>query len=168
MTPTATSARPSGARLRILLVEDDPGDVLITTEALADSVVDYELAVVEDGEEALDYLNQRGEHEGVTRPDLVLLDLNLPRVSGREVLAEVKAHPDLAAIPVIILSTSDAEDDVVTTYKLHANAYVTKPVDFDQFHQVVRSIDDFFLSIVRLPTRDHERPAADPSERMRP
>ncbi|MCB0960385.1 MAG: response regulator, partial [Acidimicrobiales bacterium] len=88
------------------------------------------------------------------RPDLILLDLNLPRVDGREVLAEVKAHPDLASIPVIILSTSDAEDDVLATYQLHANAYVTKPVDFDQFHQVVRSIDDFFLSIVRLPKRE--------------
>ncbi|MEZ5140791.1 MAG: response regulator [Acidimicrobiales bacterium] len=128
--------------------------MLITTEALADSNVPYELTVVEDGEQALDYLNQRGAHEGVTRPDLILLDLNLPRVDGREVLAEVKAHPDLASIPVIILSTSDAEDDVLATYQLHANAYVTKPVDFDQFHQVVRSIDDFFLSIVRLPARE--------------
>ncbi|MEZ5183346.1 MAG: response regulator [Acidimicrobiales bacterium] len=153
-TPTATSALSGARRLRILLVEDDPGDVLITTEALADSNVPYELTVVEDGEQALDYLNQRGAHEGVTRPDLILLDLNLPRVDGREVLAEVKAHPDLASIPVIILSTSDAEDDVLATYQLHANAYVTKPVDFDQFHQVVRSIDDFFLSIVRLPARE--------------
>ncbi|HRW38487.1 MAG TPA: response regulator [Aquihabitans sp.] len=153
-TPTATSAWSGTRRLRILLVEDDPGDVLITTEALADSNVPYELTVVEDGEQALDYLNQRGAHEGVTRPDLILLDLNLPRVDGREVLAEVKAHPDLASIPVIILSTSDAEDDVLATYQLHANAYVTKPVDFDQFHQVVRSIDDFFLSIVRLPKRE--------------
>ena len=153
-TPTATSAWSGTRRLRIMLVEDDPGDVLITTEALADSNVPYELTVVEDGEQALDYLNQRGAHEGVTRPDLILLDLNLPRVDGREVLAEVKAHPDLASIPVIILSTSDAEDDVLATYQLHANAYVTKPVDFDQFHQVVRSIDDFFLSIVRLPKRE--------------
>jgi CheY-like chemotaxis protein len=151
---TATSAHADRRRLQILLVEDDPGDVLITTEALAGSRVPYELSVVEDGEAALDYLNQRGAHEQVPRPDLILLDLNLPRVSGREVLAEVKAHPDLAAIPVIILSTSDAEDDVLSTYRLHANAYVTKPVDFDQFHHVVRSIDDFFLSIVRLPSRD--------------
>ena len=153
-TATATSARGGDRRLRILLVEDDPGDVLITTEALAGSQVPYELTVVEDGEQALDHLNQRGAYENVPRPDLILLDLNLPRVSGREVLSEVKAHPDLAAIPVIILSTSDAEDDVLSTYRLHANAYVTKPVDFDQFHHVVRSIDDFFLSIVRLPKRE--------------
>jgi CheY-like chemotaxis protein len=143
-------ARP----IDILLVEDDPGDVLITQEALEHSKVTNTLAIVGDGVEAISYLRREGEYADVTRPDLILLDLNLPRVGGREVLAEIKAHPDLASIPVIILSTSDAEDDVVSTYQLHANAYVTKPVDFDQFHQVVRSIDDFFLTIVRLPSRE--------------
>lgn len=150
----ATGSVGSNGVVEVLLVEDDPGDVLITREAFAESVLDCELAVVGDGEAALEYLHQRGEYSSVELPSLILLDLNLPKISGREVLAEIKSDPRLATIPVIVLSTSDADDDVRRTYQLHANAYVTKPVDYDRFHQVVRSIDDFFLSVVRLPPHE--------------
>lgn len=136
---------------RILLVDDDPGDVLITRESLAESQLGSELSVVSDGAEALDYLHKRGAHADATTPNLILLDLNLPKISGREVLAEVKADPALAAIPVVVLTTSAAEEDVARTYALHANAFITKPVDFERFHEVVRSIDEFFLSVARLP-----------------
>jgi len=136
---------------RILLVDDDPGDVLITRESLAESRLGCDLAVVSDGADALDYLHKRGDHVGVTTPHLVLLDLNLPKVSGREVLAEAKASPHLAHIPIVVLTTSAAEEDVVRTYELHANAFITKPVDFDQFHAVIRSIDEFFLNVARIP-----------------
>ena len=139
--------------VEILLVEDDPGDVLMTTEALADSKVLNNLTVVSNGEEALRYLRQEGEHAGAVRPDLVLLDLNLPRVDGREVLARVKADDRLRTIPVVILTTSEAEEDVLRSYDLHANAYVTKPVDFEAFCGAIRQIDEFFLSVVRLPPR---------------
>ena len=142
---------------RILLVEDDPGDVLITRESLADSRVTCELSVVDDGDEALDFLHQRGRHHEAERPHLVLLDLNLPKVSGREVLAEMKTSAQLADIPVIVLSTSASDDDILSTYQLHANAYVTKPVDFDHFRDVVRSIDDFFLNVARLPGHSEPR-----------
>ncbi len=137
--------------IRILLVEDDPGDVLITQEALAASKLLHTLEVVDNGEEALDHLHRRGRYADAERPDLVLLDLNLPRVGGREVLAEVKGDPDLRRIPVVVLTTSDAEEDVLRSYDLHANAYVCKPVDFDQFHHVIRTIDEFFLAVARLP-----------------
>jgi CheY-like chemotaxis protein len=137
--------------IRILLVEDDPGDVLITQEALSASKLLHTLEVVDDGEEALDFLHQRGQHAQAARPDLVLLDLNLPRINGREVLAEVKADESLRRIPVVVLTTSDAEEDVLRSYDLHANAYVCKPVDFDQFHHVIRTIDEFFLAVARLP-----------------
>ncbi len=147
--PLTMSAEP----YRILLVEDDPGDVLITREALEEGRLDHELDVVGNGEEALAYLRRSGEYAHVATPHLVLLDLNLPRVDGREVLAEVKGDPELRTIPIIVLTTSDAEVDVLRTYSLHANAYITKPVDFARFHEVVRRIDDFFLSVVRLPNR---------------
>ena len=137
--------------VEILLVEDDPGDVLMTTEALADSKVLNNLTVVNNGEEALRYLRQEGEHAAAVRPDLVLLDLNLPRVDGREVLARVKADERLRTIPVVVLTTSESEEDVLRSYALHANAYVTKPVDFDRFIDVVRQIDDFFVTVVKLP-----------------
>lgn len=139
--------------INVLLVEDDPGDVLMTREALADSKLLNTVAVVDNGEEAIAYLRCEGAYADVTRPDLVLLDLNLPRVDGREVLSLIKNDPSLRRIPVVILTTSDAEEDVLRSYDLHANAYVTKPVDFKAFVEVVRQIDDFFLSVVRLPGR---------------
>lgn len=139
-------------RAQILLVEDDPGDVLLTRESLARSAVPCEVSVVDDGDVALDFLHKRLAYVDAPTPDLVLLDLNLPKVGGHEVLAEVKAHPTLATIPVVVLSTSDAEADIVATYRLHANAYVTKPVDLDAYDRVVRGIDRFFLTVARLPT----------------
>lgn len=145
------AARPSLGQARILLVEDDPGDVLMTRESLAESPNRCELAVVEDGAMALDYLRKQGEFSGAPTPHLVLLDLNLPKVSGHQVLAEVKGDPDLAPIPVVVLSTSSAEDDVLATYALHGNAHVAKPVDFHEFQAVIRSIDEFFLSVAQVP-----------------
>jgi CheY-like chemotaxis protein len=139
--------------IEILLVEDDPGDVTLTREAFADHKVGNNLHVVSDGVEALSFLRREGTHANAVRPDLVLLDLNLPRVDGREVLAAIKADPDLATIPVVVLTTSDAEEDVLRSYRLHANAYVTKPVDFEQFIKVVQQIDEFFVQVVRLPAR---------------
>ena len=138
---------------QILLVEDDPGDALITREALESSPLAHELNVVVNGEEAIAYLRKTGEFRHVTSPDLVLLDLNLPRVDGRQVLAEVKGDPVLRSLPIVVLTTSDAESDVARTYELHANAYITKPVDYVRFHEVVCRIDEFFSSIVRLPNR---------------
>ena len=139
--------------IRALLVEDNPGDVLMTKEALEEHKVRNKLHVVTDGEEALAYLRREGPHVNATRPDLILLDLNLPRVDGREVLATVKADKDLCRIPVVVLTTSQADEDILHSYQLHANAYVTKPVDFDTFISVVRQIDDFFVSVVKLPPR---------------
>ena len=137
----------------VLLVEDDPGDVLMTREAFEDHKVANTLHVVGDGVEALQFLRQEGPYADAPTPDLVLLDLNLPKMDGREVLAELKADPVLRRIPVVVLTTSEAEEDVLRSYSLHANAYVTKPVDFERFVQVVQQIDDFFVSVVRLPKR---------------
>ena len=137
--------------IEVLLVEDDPGDVLLIREAFEDNKVANRLHVVADGVEALDFMRQNGEHSDAPRPDLVLLDLNLPRKDGREVLAEVKNDHSLRTIPVVVLTTSQAEEDVLRSYDLHANAYVTKPVDFDRFIGVVRQIDQFFVSVVKLP-----------------
>jgi CheY-like chemotaxis protein len=137
--------------IEVLVVEDDPGDVLMTREALAGSKLVHNLHVVDNGELAIDFLMNRGQYESAPRPDLVLLDLNLPRLDGREVLARVKADQSLRQIPVVVLTTSDAEEDVLRSYDLHANAYVTKPVEFEAFIGVVRQIDHFFLSVVRLP-----------------
>jgi two-component system response regulator len=139
--------------IEVLLVEDDPGDVLMTTEAFAEHKVANRLSVVSDGVTALQFLRKEGEHAGAPTPDLILLDLNLPRMDGREVLAAVKADPELKQIPVVVLTTSEAEEDVLRSYALHANAYVTKPVDFERFIEVVRKIDDFFVTVVRLPGR---------------
>jgi CheY-like chemotaxis protein len=147
MTP-----KPVGQPIEVLLVEDDPGDVLLIREAFADNKVHNNLNVVSDGEQALAYLRHEGEYAGSLRPDLVLLDLNLPRKDGREVLAEVKGDERLRSIPVVVLTTSEAEEDVLKSYQLHANAYVTKPVDFERFVAIVRQIDDFFVSVVRLPS----------------
>lgn len=137
--------------IEVLLVEDDPGDVLITQEALAESKVMNTLHVVNNGEDALRFLRREPPYEDMPRPGLILLDLNLPRVDGREVLAEVKADPALRRIPVVVLTTSQAEEDIVRSYDLHANAFVSKPVDFDQFLEVVRQVDNFYISVVTLP-----------------
>ncbi|GAA0263508.1 response regulator [Cryptosporangium japonicum] len=137
--------------IEVLLVEDDPGDVLMTREAFDDHKLRNSLHVVNNGVDALLFLRKEGEFEGVPTPDLVLLDLNLPRMDGREVLAEIKADEVLRRIPVVVLTTSEAEEDVLRSYNLHANAYVTKPVDFEQFVNVVRQVDEFFLTVVRLP-----------------
>jgi CheY-like chemotaxis protein len=137
----------------VLLVEDDPGDVLMTREAFEDNKVANRLAVVSDGVSALEYLRKEGQYADAPTPDLILLDLNLPRMDGREVLQALKGDDELRRIPVVVLTTSEAEEDVLRSYSLHANAYVTKPVDFDRFIDVVRQIDEFFVSVVRLPGR---------------
>lgn len=142
-----------GRPIEILMVEDNPGDVRLTKEALKDAKVSNTLRVVEDGAAALDYLHRRGVHADAPRPDLILLDLNLPKKNGREVLEEIKQDANLKSIPVVILTTSQAEEDVVRAYSLHANCYITKPVDFTQFAKIVRTIEDFWLSIVTLPPR---------------
>jgi CheY-like chemotaxis protein len=143
---------PQSARaIEILMVEDNPGDVRLTREALKDHKVWNQLHVVEDGVAALDFVYRRAAHEKAPRPDLILLDLNLPRKDGREVLAAIKGDPDLKTIPVVILTTSQAEEDVVRAYNLSANCYVTKPVDFEQFTRIVRAIEQFWLTVVTLP-----------------
>jgi CheY-like chemotaxis protein len=142
-----------GRQIEVLLVEDDPGDVLKTKEAFEDYKLKNHLHVVNDGAEAMEFLRRRGDYVDAPRPDLVLLDLNLPRMDGREVLQAIKSDPELSSIPVVVLTTSEAEEDVLRSYSLHANAYVTKPVDFERFIQVVRQIDEFFVTVVRLPTR---------------
>ena len=139
--------------ISVLLVEDDPGDVLLIREAFSEHKVGNVLSVVSDGVEAMRFVRGEGEHAGRERPDLVLLDLNLPRKSGAEVLAEIKGDPELSMIPVIVLTTSEAEEDVLRSYKMHANAYITKPVDFERFKRIVHQIDDFFIGIVKLPPR---------------
>ena len=135
----------------ILLVEDNPGDADLAREALQDSKINNNLYVAADGIEAMAFLKKRGLHREAPRPDLILLDLNLPRKDGREVLRDIKADDDLRRIPVVILTTSSADEDVIQSYNLHANCYITKPIDLDQFLKVVHSIEDFWLSIVVLP-----------------
>ena len=137
--------------VEILLVEDNPGDVRLTREALRDAKIRNNLNVVTDGVEAMEFVRRHGRYAQMARPDLILLDLNLPRKSGREVLAEIKSDPALRTIPVVVLTTSADEQDVARSYEHHANCYITKPVDLDQFLTVVTSIEDFWLSIVRLP-----------------
>jgi CheY-like chemotaxis protein len=138
--------------VQILLVEDDPGDVLMTREALVDSKLLHRLHVLDNGEQAVQYLRREPPYREAPRPDLVILDLNLPRLDGRELLSIVKGDPALRQIPCVVLTTSDAEEDVMRSYDLHANAYVTKPVDFEAFVRVVRQIDEFFFTLVRLPS----------------
>ncbi len=135
----------------VLLAEDDPGDVVLIQEVFADNKVGNRLSVVGDGVEAMAFLRREGDYADAPRPDLVLLDLNLPRKNGREVLAEIKGDPELSIIPVIVLTTSEAEEDIVRSYSLHANAYITKPVDFERFAGVVHQIDEFFVGVVKLP-----------------
>jgi two-component system response regulator len=144
-------AERTKADIEILLVEDNPADVRLTREALKEAKVRNQLYVVEDGVAAMEFLLRKGKYADVPRPDLILLDLNLPKKDGRQVLQEIKQDPDLKRIPVVVLTTSQAEEDIVRSYNLHANCYVTKPVDLDQFITIVKSIEDFWLAIVKLP-----------------
>ena len=137
----------------VLLVEDDPGDELITREAFEHHKIANTLHVAHDGAEGLDFLYRRGQFSDAPRPDLILLDLNLPKFNGRQVLQTIKSDPDLQDIPVVVLTTSSEQEDVLSSYNLHANAYVTKPVDLDQYMAAIRQIDSFFVQIVRLPRR---------------
>jgi CheY-like chemotaxis protein len=139
------------AAINLLLVEDDPGDVLMTREALSEAKVVHNLHVVDNGEAALAFLRQEAPYEDAPRPDLIFLDLNLPRLDGREVLATVKSDPALRRIPLVILTTSNSDDDILHSYDLHANAYVTKPVDLASFLEAVRQVDNFFLTVAQLP-----------------
>ena len=140
-----------GQSIELLLVEDNPGDVRLTMEALKDANVVNRLSVARDGVEALAFLRREGTYKAAPRPDLILLDLNLPKKDGREVLAEIKQDPNLRRTPVVVLTTSQAEEDILRTYDLHVNCYITKPVDFNQFVKVLHSIEDFWLTVVRLP-----------------
>jgi len=148
--PVAMTDRGEGQAVHVLLVEDDPGDVLMTREAFEYHKLRNVLDVVTDGEQALQFLRRSGDYADAPRPGLILLDLNLPRVDGLEVLAEIKADPVLKVIPVVILTTSQAQQDVLRSYALHANAYVSKPVDFERFMEAIRQIDNFFVTLVKL------------------
>ena len=145
---------PTGRPIDVLLIEDDPGDQLITREAFEHNKINNTLHVAHDGEEGLDFLYRRGGHEGAPRPDLILLDLNLPKMDGREVLAHIKENDNLKTIPTVILTTSDAESDIVKSYELQANCYLTKPVQLDAFEGLVKSINDFWLTKVKLPQQE--------------
>ena len=144
---------PRTSPVRILVVDDDPGDVLMIEEALEDSDVEKVIDVVNDGQEAMEFLRREGRHTDARRPDVILLDLNMPRMDGRQVLGEVKQDEDLRTIPIVVLTTSNADTDIVGSYTLQANAYVTKPIDLDDFNDVVRRIDEFFGRVVVLPKR---------------
>lgn len=143
--------RETGKSIDILLVEDNPGDVELVKEALSDAKVRNALHVVTDGVQAMQFLRREGPYAQAPCPDLVLLDLNLPRKNGREVLQEMKSDPNLSFIPVVVLTSSRQEEDILRTYRLHANCYISKPVDFEQFLNVVKSIEDFWLTVVKLP-----------------
>lgn len=143
--------RATGEPIDILLVEDNPGDVRLTKEALKEGKVRNRLSVVGDGAEAMAFLRGEGKHRDAPRPDLIILDLNLPKKNGREVLAEIKGDPGLRRIPVVILTSSQAEQDIVKSYDLHANCYITKPLDLEQFVAVAKAVEDFWLTIVKLP-----------------
>ncbi len=138
--------------IHILLVEDNPGDVRLTQEAFKENMIYNNMSVVEDGVEAMQFLRQQGKYADAPRPDLIMLDLNLPRKDGREVLSEIKTDPDLKRIPVVVLTTSEAEEDIVKTYNNHANCYITKPVDLEEFIKIVKSIETFWLNVVKLPS----------------
>jgi chemotaxis family two-component system response regulator Rcp1 len=145
------SIGPDGSAIEVFLVEDSPGDVRLTREAFKDAKVHINLHVAPDGAEAMAFLAREGKYADAPRPDLILLDLNLPKKDGREVLAEIKASAELKSIPVVVLTTSASEEDILKSYRLHANCYITKPVDLDGFLKVVKSIDSFWLSVVKLP-----------------
>ena len=153
MSNEPTTSNQGIDEIDILLVEDDPGDVVLTKEALNGSKLTNVVHVAENGELAMKFLRREAPYEDAPRPDLILLDLNLPRMDGREVLAAVKEDPDFRRIPVVVLTTSEAEEDIVRSYDLHANAYVTKPVHFDRFMEVVRQVDEFFITIVKPAPR---------------
>jgi CheY-like chemotaxis protein len=140
-----------GKVIDILLVEDNEGDARLAREAMRDSKIGNVLHHVSDGEEAMDFLRRKGKYDRMPRPDLILLDLNLPKMDGRQVLAEIKEDPDLKRIPVVILTISSAEEDILKSYNLHANCYITKPIGLSQFMKVVRSVESFWLTIVKLP-----------------
>lgn len=142
----------NGKPAEILLVEDNPGDVRLTVEAFKEGKIKNNLSVAIDGVEAMAFLRKEGKYANATRPDLILLDLNLPKKDGREVLEEIKCDPDLKRIPVVILTTSEAERDIMKAYNLHANCYITKPVDLDQFVKIIKQIDKFWFMVVKLPT----------------
>ena len=144
-----------GRPINILLVEDNPGDVRLTVEALKEGKVHNRLHITKDGMEAMDFLHREGEYSDVPHPDLILLDLNLPKKDGHEVLAEIKEDPMLKRIPVVVLTGSKAGEDILKTYNLHANCYITKPVDLEQFITVIKSINDFWLTIVKLPSSEN-------------
>lgn len=139
--------------VHILLIEDNPGDIRLAQEALKEGKVRNTLTVIQDGEEALDFLFHRGEHAAAARPDLVLLDLNLPKISGREILAQMKTDDSLKTIPVVVLTASEAEEDIIKCYGNHANCYITKPLDFSRFVQITKAIEEFWLTIVKLPPK---------------
>jgi chemotaxis family two-component system response regulator Rcp1 len=147
MESIETNASP----VQVLLVEDSPGDIRLTREAFRDAKMHVNLHIASDGEKAMAFLNREGEHEQAPRPDIILLDLNLPKKDGWQVLAEIKNDPSLSIIPVVILTTSASEEDVLRSYRLHANCYISKPVDLNGFLKVVKNIDNFWLSIVKLP-----------------
>jgi chemotaxis family two-component system response regulator Rcp1 len=142
------AARP----IELLLVEDNPGDIRLTEEALKEGKVIVNLTVAKDGVEAMEYLQRRNGHANAVRPDLMLLDLNLPKKDGRRVLEEIKSSPELKSIPVVVLTTSEADSDILTTYGLHANCYITKPVDMDRFVEIVQLLEEFWFTIVKLPS----------------
>jgi CheY-like chemotaxis protein len=146
-----TTVTRGGKVIDILLVEDNPGDARLARESLKDSKIRNNITVARDGIEAMEFLRHQGAHADAPRPDLILLDLNLPRKDGREVLAEIKADPEFKRIPVVILTISKDEEDVIKTYNLHANCFITKPIDLQQFLKVVKAIEDFWLTIVKLP-----------------
>lgn len=147
------NAQAKSKFIEILMVEDNPADVRLTKEAFADAKVLNNMSVVYDGDEAMEFLCRRGRFADAPRPDLILLDLNLPKKDGREVLAEIKEDPDLRRIPVVVLTTSEDERDILRAYDLHVNAYVKKPVDLDQFMKIVEAVEDFWLSVVKLPPK---------------
>ena len=144
---------PAARAIDVLLIEDDPGDILLTREAFEHHKIHNTLRVARDGQEGLDFLYQRGAHQDAPQPDLILLDLNLPKYDGRQLLERIKSDPDLCHIPIVVLTTSAAEEDILHSYQLHANAYVTKPVGADKFMNAIRQIDEFFVHVVRLPRR---------------
>lgn len=146
----------NGTVVEILLIEDNPGDRTLAIEALRDSKINNHLHIAVDGEEAMNFLNKKGNYKNFETPDIIFLDLNLPKKDGREILAEIKNDPKLKSIPVVVLTTSSAEEDIIRSYDLHANCFISKPLDFNQFVKVVKSIEDFWLTIVKLPPKKRE------------